>query len=124
VPCRDRSDALLRAAIGAAALALLVVGLLAAAPAGADAAPPATAPVPAAPGAGEAVGSAINNDFIPPDVDLSECISANPRPGCGSENRSGWRQYLILAALLVGVVVIAWRITLAVRARDRSLSDR
>ena len=103
------------------ALIALASGAVASAPAGA--APPATAPTPAAPERSNSATVA-DNDFIPKDVDLSACISSNPRPGCGSENRSGWHQYLILLALIIGVVVISWRIVASVRARDRSLSGR
>jgi hypothetical protein len=101
------------------ALIALASGAVAGAPVGA--APPATVPTPAAPERGDSATVA-DNDFIPQNVDLSACISANPRPGCGSENRAGWRQYLVLLALVIGIVVISLRIVASVRARDRSLS--
>lgn len=63
--------------------------------------------------------SVLDNEFIPQDINLSQCVSAAPRPGCGSENRSGWRQSLVLLALLIGTVLIGWRIVAGVRARDR-----
>ena len=114
-PRTRRAGPLLVALVLAAAV--LTLGL--ASPRAGAAAPPHTTPIPAA---GAPGASVVDNEFIPRDVDLSQCISANPRPGCGSENRSGWRQYLLLAALVVGVAVIGWRITAAVRARDRALS--
>ena len=116
-PARPRSPGV--ALVILLASIALASGAVAGAPVGA--APPATTPTPAAP---ERSATVADNDFIPQDVDLSACISANPQPGCGSENRSGWHQYLILVAVIIGVIVISWRIVASVRARDRSLSGR
>lgn len=55
------------------------------------------------------------NEFIPEDRGLGECISALPKPGCGSEARGGWRQGLVLLAILVGLAVIAWRVVVSAR---------
>ena len=33
-----------------------------------------------------------DNVFIPENHDLGECITAVPKPGCGSEARSDWHQ--------------------------------
>jgi hypothetical protein len=55
------------------------------------------------------------NEFIPADRDISECISAVPRPGCGSEARGGWHQTLVLLAILVGLSLIAWRVVAGAR---------
>lgn len=59
--------------------------------------------------------------------DLSECISSNPLPGCGREptspgDRGGWQQLLLFGIMMGGIATIFWRISRAVRARDRSLS--
>ena len=62
----------------------------------------------------------VDNEFIPDDRDLSECISAVPEPGCGSEGRSGWRQWLILAAILAGLAFIIWRVVRTARRTRRS----
>ena len=62
----------------------------------------------------------VDNEFIPDDRDLSECISAVPQPGCGSEGRSGWRQWLILAAILAGLAFIIWRVVRTARRTRRS----
>ena len=62
------------------------------------------------------------NDFVPEDRDLSECISALPKPDCGSEDRSGWRQGLVLALVLAAMAGIGARIFLAVRRRDAALA--
>ena len=73
----------------------------------------------------EPVGTADNaepaNEFLPADRPVSECISAVPKPGCGSEARGGWRQGLVLVAILAGLALIVWRIVVGARRarRDR-----
>ena len=66
------------------------------------------------------------NEFLPEDRGLSECISAVPKPGCGSEARGGWRQTLVLLAILVGLALIVWRVVVGARkarvARDRHVT--
>jgi hypothetical protein len=62
----------------------------------------------------------VDNEFIPADRDLSDCISAVPEPGCGSEGRSGWRQWLIFGALVAGLAFIAWRVIRTARRTRRS----
>ena len=65
-------------------------------------------------------GSAVvDNEFIPTDRDLSECISAIPKPGCGSEARSGWRQTAVFLAILGGLGIIAWRVVAGARKARR-----
>ena len=59
-----------------------------------------------------------DNDFIPEGRDFSECISAVPKPGCGSEARSDWHQGLVLGVMVAGLVVIGWRIVRGVRHRE------
>lgn len=60
------------------------------------------------------------NPFLPEDRGIGECISALPKPGCGSEERGGWHQTLILLALVGGLSVIGWRIVAGVRAGERA----
>ncbi|MGA0971035.1 MAG: hypothetical protein ACO3U0_07070 [Ilumatobacteraceae bacterium] len=55
------------------------------------------------------------NDFVPTDRDLSECISAVPKPGCGSEARGGWRQTAIFALVVGGLAFIGWRVVAGAR---------
>ena len=55
------------------------------------------------------------NEFIPEDRSIGECISALPKPGCGSEARGGWRQSLILVAIMGGLGFIAWRVVRSAR---------
>ena len=59
------------------------------------------------------------NPFIPEDRSLSECVGALPRPGCGSEERGGWHQYLVFVALVGGLSVVGWRIVAGVRRGQR-----
>ena len=60
------------------------------------------------------------NDFLPEDRSIGECISAVPKPGCGSESRGGWRQYLVAIVLVAGLVIIGWRIVSGVRKSPAS----
>jgi hypothetical protein len=55
------------------------------------------------------------NDFIPEDRPIGDCISAAPKPGCGSEARGGWRQGLVMLALVLGLAFVGWRIVVGVR---------
>jgi cyanate permease len=63
------------------------------------------------------------NEFLPEDRGIGECISAVPRPGCGSEARGGWRQTLVLVAILAGLILIAWRVVAGAR-KARAAQDR
>jgi hypothetical protein len=90
--------------------AVLVAVVLAGAPAAATAEPPSPTPEPPA--------TVADNPFIPEDQNLSDCVSALPRPGCGSEERGGWRQGLIFGLIVVAGAFIAWRIVRSVRRRD------
>jgi hypothetical protein len=56
-----------------------------------------------------------DNDFVPEDQNLGDCISAVPRPGCGSEAQGGWRQGLVFGALVIGLGFIVWRIVVGAR---------
>ena len=59
-----------------------------------------------------------DNVFIPDNRDLGECITAVPKPGCGSEARSDWHQGLVLGVMVAGLIVIGWRIVRGVRRRE------
>ena len=63
------------------------------------------------------------NDFLPPDRDLTECVSALPKPGCGSEARGGWRQTAVFLAVLGGLGFIAWRVIAGARQSTREGSQ-
>lgn len=78
-----------------------------------DTTPPATeTPVTEAP-------PVTDNEFIPENVNIGDCLSSMPRPNCGSENRSGTGTLLTFGVLMAGTAFIGWRISRSVRARDR-----
>ena len=60
------------------------------------------------------------NDFIPEDRDMTECISAVPKPGCGSDARSGWEQGALFGVLIAAMVFIAWRVVRSARRKPSS----
>jgi len=61
----------------------------------------------------------IDNDFLPEDANLSDCVGFVERPGCGSEARGGLQMTLIFLALATGLGIIFWRITVGVK-RNRA----
>lgn len=63
-------------------------------------------------------GAVVDNDFMPEEQNLSDCLGSLQRPGCGSDARGGWRQYLTMAVLAAGLAFVGWRISRGVRARD------
>ncbi len=93
-----------------ALVAVLSVVVLAGPPAAVAAEPPSPSPEPPA--------TVVDNPFVPEDQNLSDCISALPRPGCGSEERGGWRQAVVFGLIIVAGAFIAWRIVRIVRQRD------
>jgi hypothetical protein len=64
-----------------------------------------------------------DNEFIPQDRDLGECISALPKPGCGSDAQSDWHQELVLGVMVAGMVFVGWRIVRGVRRREPNHAD-
>ncbi len=56
------------------------------------------------------------NEFLPEERGLGDCISALPRPGCGSEARGGWRQTLVFLVIIAGLAFIAWRVVAGARS--------
>jgi hypothetical protein len=99
--------------LAAFAVALVAVVALVIDPSGALAvsAPPPTDPS----------GSVVDNPFLPENRDLSDCISAVPQPGCGSEARGGWRQALVFGVVLVALAFIVWQIARTVRRSRRAI---
>jgi hypothetical protein len=55
------------------------------------------------------------NDFIPEEQAISDCISAVPKPGCGSEARSDYHQWLVFVALVLGMAFVGWRVVAGLR---------
>jgi hypothetical protein len=108
-----RDDAGVRRLIVSGLLCLVALSM---APGAAASAPPDDQPI-------------ATNDFLDLERDLSECISAVPKPGCGREptqagDRGGSLQLALFGVMMTGVVVIGWRVTAAVRARDRAGAER
>lgn len=69
-------------------------------------------------------GAVVENDFMPQEANLSDCLGSLPRPGCGSDARGGWRQYLTMGVLTAGLAFVGWRIARGVRARDAVVNRR
>lgn len=58
------------------------------------------------------------NEFFPEDRDLTSCIGVLERPGCGSEERGGWRQALTLLAVVGGLAIVFGNVVRSVRKRN------
>ena len=63
------------------------------------------------------------NEFFPEDQPISDCISAAPKPGCGSGSRSDYHQWLVFAALVAGMTFVGWRVVSGAR-RGRPAAER
>ncbi|MEO1057605.1 MAG: hypothetical protein AAFY28_11885 [Actinomycetota bacterium] len=55
-----------------------------------------------------------DNEFIPDERNLSDCLGALQRPGCGSEARGGWRQTLVFVIMGVAMVGVFGRVAYGV----------
>lgn len=62
------------------------------------------------------------NEFLPENRDLTDCIGALQRPGCGSEARGGWRQTLVFVVMGAAMVFVFTRVAIGVR-RNRRATD-
>jgi hypothetical protein len=60
-----------------------------------------------------------DNPFLPEDANIGDCISAVPRPDCGSKARGGWRQGLVFGVVAAAVLVIGARLVIGIRRRER-----
>lgn len=74
------------------------------------------------PGSDVPATTVLDNPFIPENANIGDCVSALPRPECGSEARGGWHQAFVFIALIVGIALIGGRLALAVRRRDHARS--
>ena len=108
--------------MGAVALVVVVLFLVAApTPAHASATPPTPAPPETVVrDQGEQGDQGGADDFYPEQAELSDCIGALERPGCGSSARGGWRQTLVFAAMATGLVLIFARLLYAVRKNRKA----
>ena len=99
--------------------ALVLMGVVLLVPAAAGASPdPEPVPVPVTTEAPVTTA----NPFLPEEADLTSCVGMLQRPGCGSEARGGWRQYLVAGAMIGGLVLIFGRVAWGV-ARNRRRSE-
>jgi hypothetical protein len=97
-------------------LALLLVTVLALC-VGALATAPAVAATTAPPPTEEP--SVTANPFLPEEQNIGACIGALERPGCGSEERGGWRQTLVFALVGVGMAFVFTMVAREVRRSRR-----
>jgi len=70
-----------------------------------------------------AAGTPTNTDppiTLPEGKSLTECISSNPKPGCGTSRDTDAHQIAVLSVMFAAMVFIGWRITRSIRRRDRS----
>jgi hypothetical protein len=83
------------------------------------------APVAATSDPPEPAPATTENPFLPDDttVNIGDCISALPRPECGSRERGGWRQLAVFGAVVAGLGAIGARVFVGVRRRDRQRKD-
>jgi hypothetical protein len=76
----------------------------------------------------EATETLSTNPFIPEDVNIGDCVSSLPRPGCGNRIRGDWHSMMTFGVLVAGLAFIFWRIARGVRRRDvprgRTPTDR
>ena len=61
----------------------------------------------------------LDNPFFPDDttVNVTDCVSALPRPECGSEERDGLAPVAVFGAVAAGLAAVGVRLVMAVRRR-------
>lgn len=62
------------------------------------------------------------NPFLPENRDLTDCIGALQRPGCGSEARGGWHQELVAVVMVTGLLIVFGRVAWGVRRSQKNLA--
>lgn len=55
------------------------------------------------------------NPFIPEDVNIGDCLSSLPRPGCGNRIRGDYHSMITFGVLIAGLTFIGWRIARGAR---------
>jgi hypothetical protein len=78
------------------------------------------APATTVPADDSSPSTTLNNPFLPEDANIGACISAVPRPECGSKARGGWRQGAVFGAVALAMLLIGTRLVVGVRKRDRA----
>lgn len=74
-----------------------------------------TAPISTDAGSGEGLA---DNVFLPEDKNVSDCVGTMERPGCGSKSKGGWHMFFVFTAIILGLGVIGWRLSVGIRRRD------
>jgi hypothetical protein len=76
---------------------------------------------PSPPDLPETASSVLDNPFFPDNTttNITDCVSALPRPECGSKERGGWRQSVVLGVVVAGLATIGLRVGFGIRRRDR-----
>ncbi len=60
------------------------------------------------------------NPFLPERQNISDCLGSLERPGCGSEERGGWRQTLVFVVIGLGLVFVFTMVAREVRRSRRA----
>jgi hypothetical protein len=60
-----------------------------------------------------------DEDFMPAENDLSQCIGLVERPGCGNERRVDGMMLVTFGVLILGLTFIGWRIVRTIRRAQR-----
>ncbi len=53
---------------------------------------------------------------------ITECISANPKPGCTTQREADGHQLAVLGVMGGGLAFVGWRVTRGIRRRDRAVN--
>lgn len=59
-----------------------------------------------------------DNEFIPEGQNLSDCVGTVERPDCGTKSKGGLHMWLVFAAIILGLGVVGWRLSVSIRRRD------
>ena len=84
---------------------------------------PVSAPPASDPTAETPATTVLDNEFIPEEANIGDCISALPRPECGSKARGGWRQTLVFVVLIVAMAGIGVRLVFGLRKRAANRAE-
>lgn len=100
-------------------LALIVFAICAAFPGAAHAAATPEPPEPTV----ATVPPVTANEFLPESRDLTDCVGALEKPGCGSEARGGTMATVVFVLMLVGMSIIFVRIAVGVRRNRQQIDE-